>query len=113
MIIRFILIASVFAYGRSLAQIRPSEIDSLNSLMQKRQTIDLIKYGKARIELKYRTIFLNCIITQITSNNVVYKKGGALHDQAIDKIKVIEFDEYPIILKFDEFDRGTILFKFD
>lgn len=72
MALRFIIIVLLFMQVRSASQIRPSELDSLNGLMHKNQPINLIKYGKARIELKQPTVFLNCMITEINSNYIVY-----------------------------------------
>lgn len=94
----------------SFSQLGVSCIDSLNAkMLKKNYPIDLTKFGNARLELKDGTILSNCVITEIKEHWVIYKKRETLHDQAIDKIKVIRFDEHGFKLQFDEFDKGKLI----
>ncbi len=98
---------------KSFAQTNLSKVDSLNAKLLNGTPVDLSYYGKARIELKERVVYLNCIITEVNSIYVVYKKSGALHDQIIDKIKIIRFEEQPLILEFNDVNKGKIKYNYE
>jgi hypothetical protein len=108
MIVRFFILVSLVCCKSIVAQMEFNKLDSVNTKLQSSTPVDLNSFGKARIEMKEGTVFLNCIITEVRSNWLVYKKGGALHDQMIDKIKRVRFDQLPYILEFDEFNKGKL-----
>lgn len=93
----------------SFSQLSVSSIDSLNARMLNQQfPIDLTKLGIARIELKDGTVLLKCEIFEVKSMYIVYKKRAVLHDQVIDKIKNIRFEDRRLKLEFDEKNRGKL-----
>lgn len=93
----------------SFSQLGVSCIDSLNAKMLKQFPVNLTEFGWSRIQLKDGTVLLNCLILEIKSNWVIYKKGGTLHDKAIDRISAIRFEEQPLRVEFDELNRGKLI----
>jgi hypothetical protein len=114
MVVRFFTLIVLVCCEAGFAQVQcNNKIDSLNTKLQNGTPVDLSYYGKARIELKERVIYLNCTITEVNSLWVIYKKGGALHDQMIDKIKVIRFEEQSLKLEFNDLNKGKLKYNYE
>lgn len=108
MIVRFFIIGLLVCCKSTTAQMELNKLDSINVRMQSSALVDLNSYGKARIEMKEGTVFLNCVITEVRTNWLVYRKDGVLHDQMVDKIKRVRFEQLPYILEFDELNKGKL-----
>jgi len=113
MIVRFFILGLLVCCHGTLAQKEFKNMDSLNAKLQCSAPVNLTEYGKARIELKEGTVYLNCIITEIRNGWLVYKKSGTLHDQMIDKIKRVRFEQAPLVLEFDELNKGKLSYVYD
>jgi len=110
---RFFILTILVCCNTTFAQIGIKQIDSLNAKMQNSIPVDLSYCGNARIQMKEGVTYLNCIVLEVKSTWVVYKKRGVLHDQLTDKIKRIRFDEQHLKLEFDDLNRGKLSFVYD
>lgn len=109
MYFRAVIIGFMLCGKLSFSQLSVSHIDSLNAKMLKQLPVNLSEFGWARIQLKDGTVLLNCLILEVKTNWIVYKKGGTLHDRSIDKIRVILFEERPLKIEFDELNKGKLI----
>lgn len=68
----------------------------------KNDSLLLSRLTKTRIVFKDGSIKKNCRITEIREYWIVYEKDGSTHDQMIEKIARIEFNDGMKAIFFDE-----------